>query len=103
MHTITTDHGQLPARWFICGCCNGDGRSSAYLGVIDRDEWDADEFEDYLAGGYDRPCAACSGSGKVLEVDRERCDPEVLAAIDRDAYDLAMHRRECEAERRMGA
>jgi DnaJ-class molecular chaperone len=53
--------------WIICPTCMGEGKSSRHLGVIDCDEWDADEFADYLEGAYDQTCTTCNGTGKVRE------------------------------------
>ena len=57
--------------WMICPECHGEGKSSAYLGSftqedIERD-WSPDDWEDYCAGAYDRPCDVCGGSGKIRE------------------------------------
>ena len=95
MPTITwereTDDGdvelhELPAYWAICSTCRGNGRHSLHLGAIteeDRDrDWAPDEFEDYVHGGYDRPCEACGGSGKVLFVDPKTCKKELYEAYD---------------------
>ncbi len=55
--------------WIICGECFGEGKSSAYLGAITQEDrerdWDPDEFERYMEGGYDRICGCCKGAGKV--------------------------------------
>lgn len=61
---------EIPAKWIICDNCDGNGSHSKHLGAItqediDRD-WSPDEFDDYLAGGYDMQCEVCKGSGKVL-------------------------------------
>lgn len=55
--------------WIICPDCSGEGKHSRHLGSftsedIERD-WDPDDWEDYLQGGYDRQCDVCRGSGKV--------------------------------------
>jgi len=119
MNTIKCEHydheaddvvtTSLPARWEICGECDGDGKSSAYLGDFSMDDLneDPDFAEEYFAGRYDRACPCCKGAGKVLVVDRERCmrtpalaaallsmDDWVQAGIDNAA--------EAAAERRMG-
>ena len=54
------------SKWCICPECDGDGKTSAHLGVVNREDWDEDEFQFYMEGGYDRPCSFCGGSGKVL-------------------------------------
>lgn len=62
----------LPHRWVICSSCEGEGKSSAYLGAFTRDQLDEEgpEFiEDYFAGHYDRACDRCGGAGKVKVAD----------------------------------
>ena len=58
-----------PSRWIICPECEGDGKTSRHLGVINRDDWDADELEGYFNGAYDRPCECCRGTGKIRAND----------------------------------
>lgn len=81
-----TDDG-LPRRWAICGECDGEGKTSAHLGAFSMDELqeDPDFCNDYFAGRYDRACPACKGSGKVKEINLDRCTPEQLAAIQAEA------------------
>jgi hypothetical protein len=100
----------LPSKWCICGGCNGDGTSSAYLGAItmsDREpggSWeDPDEFRDYMSGAYDRECERCIGTGKVRVVDEECCNPVHLKAYNDHLEEERDYERMCEAERRAGA
>ena len=92
---------KLPAEWLICGQCDGEGKSSAYLGAFTSDEWhqqDEDFQRDYMAGEYDRPCAVCGGSGKCLHVRRDRCvTPEQKAALAQldEAAEAAADDRAC--------
>lgn len=57
------------AKWEICPACQGEGKSSAYLGAYSREdfahEFSDEEQEQYFMGGYDRACERCEGSGKV--------------------------------------
>ena len=78
---------QVPARWVICGHCEGHGKSSSHLGAITSDEWHQDWDEDsrahYMAGDYDRPCEACDGLGRVLVEDLDaELTAEQRAAIE---------------------
>lgn len=76
---------ELPSKWVICSCCDGHGKSSAYLGAFTRDDLDdegIDFQEDYFAGRYDRACDDCGGTGKVLIADYERMTPDQRAAYD---------------------
>jgi DnaJ-class molecular chaperone len=78
---VEVEH-QLPGKYEICSACSGHGASSAYLGAITSEErerdWDPEEFEDYMEGAYDKTCEECKGSGKVVEVDEESCNKELL-------------------------
>lgn len=75
----------LPAKWVICTHCNGQGKSSAYLGAFTQQDMDdaGPEFvEDYMRGEYDRPCDDCNGLGRVLIADEKRCTaPEHKTAL----------------------
>lgn len=95
----------LPHRWAICGCCNGEGQTSAHLGDVTewlRDECTPEEREDYFAGGYDRDCPECDGTGKIMVPDFEKITAEQKAAYDLDLKIERDMRAEEEAERRFG-
>lgn len=68
---------EAPARWEICHRCNGDGKHSNPAidgnGITQSEweEWAPEDREDYMNGFYDIQCEICSGSGKVLVIDRE--------------------------------
>lgn len=90
-------------RWEICDVCNGDGGHSRRLGVINRDDWDDEEFGYYMRGGYDITCELCNGSGKVKEIDLDLAPDYVRAWVQSyydDIYSCAAERR---SERMMGA
>ena len=60
------------AKWEICHVCDGNGMTvnpSIDCGGITQsqweDEWDYEERERYMSGGYDVTCQHCKGSGKV--------------------------------------
>ena len=89
--------------WEICGNCRGSGGTSNHLGVINREEFDEDELEDYFNGGYDKTCEDCKGSGKVHVLDRDSLNPEQSRFIDRRDREKADMEAEIESERRMGA
>lgn len=97
----------LPCRWAICSCCQGSGKSSAYLGAITEADrgpggtWDdPEQFNDYIAGAYDRACEPCEGTGKVQVVDEtkmskaDRAEYRAQVRADREiAAEEAMERR----------
>jgi hypothetical protein len=111
----------LPARWAICQACEGcatdrgaglecDGPYGEGGNGFTASEWadrDDDFKADYLAGRYDRPCAACDGLGRVQTIDdnavtgwRERILLKAYLAQERDSRAIDdIHA----AERRMGA
>lgn len=80
MTTIQWDRGEdetveVPARWVVCGECQGEGRtlSPAFRGQLDSDMMDDDEFmEEYRKRGggiYSCACEACGGRTTVLAPD----------------------------------
>jgi hypothetical protein len=97
---------ELPSQWSICSHCQGEGKSSAYLGAFtrsDMDEAGPEFFDDYMAGRYDRACDACDGAGKVRVVDWSKLTKEQKRAwneqVRGDREDAAITRM----ERAMGA
>lgn len=63
------------SKWRICPRCEGEGKSSAYLGAFtsdDMEELGQDFQEDYANGEYDKTCEQCGGSGKVQKADEQR-------------------------------
>jgi hypothetical protein len=63
-----------PYEWEICCGCNGEGKSSNYLGAFTQSELyeDYDFAESYMRGTYDRPCSGCASTGKVKVPNIER-------------------------------
>jgi hypothetical protein len=100
---------ELPARWAICDHCEGNGKcdNPAFSNGITSSEWE-DDWDDYsremyFSGAYDVSCHICHGSGKVLEVDRDRADEKLLAMYDAIQEEIRIDRMISESERRMGA
>jgi hypothetical protein len=85
----------IPAVWEICSTCNGDGAHSRHLGAITSDDldrdWSPDEFEDYLAGAYDRTCETCKGTGK-FKVPAEPDKEPAKSWIEQEEIDAAERR-----------
>lgn len=86
------------APWIICPLCSGDGSTSAHMGIVDREDWDEEDFQAYLDGKYDQPCSVCKGSGKVREDYKETDGPIIRRSglngeqhIYRDADDASEH------------
>lgn len=99
---------ELPAVYVVCPRCDGRGvhdPEGFANGFTSSDLAEAGpEFcDDYARGVYDVACAVCGGQRVVLEPDRDRCDPTLLARYDAMRADEAAYRAEVAAERRMGA
>lgn len=92
----------LPYKWEICGHCEGEGKSSAYLGAFTMEEMhdDPDFAEDYRSGAYDRPCEYCSG-GKVKVTNLKKMSEEHRAAYGQQLLEEAADRQTERMERLM--
>ena len=76
-------------KWHICPTCEGNGKHSLDLGAItssDREEWDDEEFQQYIDGAYDRRCDTCGGSGKITAQQLETYTPYKFYATDEEYY-----------------
>jgi hypothetical protein len=73
---------EFPAKWEICQRCEGDGHHSNPSidgnGITSSEwaEWDDEEKDTYMSGGYDIPCEAKCSGGKALVVDTENLNDE---------------------------
>jgi len=97
----------FPTTWAICSECRGDGTtvnpSIDAGGLTSEDFCEDEEFgQNYMDGAYDVRCNYCNGSGKVREIDREACDPELLQEFDDDVAAYYECEAESRAERIMG-
>jgi hypothetical protein len=98
----------LHLKWEVCGTCNGKGthvNPSIDAHGLTREDFDQDpDFEEeYFSGTYDVQCYECHGRTTSLTINRERTSPGAIKMADDHFKDEASYRRECEAERRMGA
>lgn len=101
--TIYNEDGSetpVPFKWEICSTCQGNGKSSAYLGAFTREqiEEEGPEFcEEYFSGEYDRACDECGGGGKVKVANLKE-----LSKKDRATYRAQREDdRACRATERM--
>lgn len=109
--TLEDDDGNeiaLPLRWAICDECRGEGKHSHAVdgnGITSSewDEWDVEERETYMRGGYDRTCEVCRGAGKVQVVDEAKLSPELLLRYREAQQSLAESYHISRMERLMGA
>ncbi len=99
----------LPAKFEVCGTCNGKGRhvnpsidSHGITAEEWENDWDDESREDYFSGAYDVQCNECKGNRVSPVVDEQNANPVHLNWY----YDLlSAHRdseREAAYERKMG-
>lgn len=75
----------------LCDYCAGEG-SHALGGeaIHDWNEWDPDERDFYMSGGYDSTCEMCKGTGRLrIAVGRTEAAQKFLdeqEAYDRESY-----------------
>lgn len=96
----------LPMCWEICGDCRGDGvRALGGLEITGEvwSDWDDDEREAYLTGGYDQLCISCDGAGKVRGVDVDVLSPRQAELWERERQAVWESRLADRMERLMGA
>jgi DnaJ-class molecular chaperone len=109
--TIEDEDGfeiQLPMRWEICSTCQGEGHHARHIdgnGITSSEwaEWDCDERETYLSGGYDRTCGECDGDGKVRVVDEHALDEKTSKLWREHCEAEADYEAMAASERRYGA
>lgn len=102
----------VPGMWEICSNCRGNGthvhRAIDGNGITGSEwaEWDQDERETYLSGGYDVACDEGCIAGKVVVPDEDRCSAREKEMLERhyaqervnaqvDAEDAYYRRMEC--------
>ena len=96
----------IPSVYTVCTECNGEGKSSHYLGVIsDEDAADDDWMQDYMSGRFDKPCNTCKGLRVESIMDPEYLDahPDIRQMVDDHDAEEAEYRATCRAERMFGA
>jgi hypothetical protein len=102
---------EIPAKYEVCSTCGGKGKyvnPAIDNGGIPVEEFHNDpEFaEAYFGGVYDIVCEDCGGKRVIPVIDRDNLNDErkeVLIKIEEQEEEDDYYRRECEAERRMGA
>lgn len=100
----------FPVKFEVCPLCNGRGKhinpSIDAHGISPEEFRNDPQFEeDYFGGFYDVTCYECGGRNVVPEIDlgSSQLDKKMLKLFYEWQKDMADFRRECEAERRMGA
>lgn len=70
----------FPAKWSVCPCCNGEGKTAfghhnSNAIAWTQSEWEQEDWdfrEDYMSGAYDRQCPECKGRTTILELDEKQ-------------------------------
>lgn len=105
----------LPMKFSVCPLCNGKGshvNPSIDAHGISSDEWDRDwdyeEREMYMNGGYNVTCYECDGRRVVPEINTDiyHLTPaieEIKKLIDSDMIEERSYVHMCMTERAMGA
>jgi hypothetical protein len=108
-----TEH-ELPATNEVCSRCEGFGTHTNPnidgngITASEWAEWDSEEQETYMNGGYDVTCEECHGNKVVLMIDEKVLTPEQKVIAEQwedqeeERYNAdADWRREQEMESRM--
>jgi hypothetical protein len=99
---------RIPSKMVVCGRCGGNGEHcnpSIDGNGITQDEWaewDDDDRETYMRGGYNVTCYDCGGRNVVPSVDWDSLSDELAALVDDYYQREAEYEAEREYERRMG-
>ena len=98
---------RLPAKFEICGQCEGSGKhvnpSVDCCGLSSDDfEQDPDFEQDYFAGVFDVTCYTCKGKRVVSVLDEKKCDPNLLQEYRDHLQEEYEYQAMCAAERRRG-
>jgi hypothetical protein len=97
---------RLEGEMAVCPTCNGTGSHVRHdlddSRMVDsmREDGDDEGLERYFNGAFDEVCTQCNGKNVVAE---PVLDDEMAKEIDQWHQAEWEYRRECEAERRMGA
>lgn len=85
----------------VCQRCDGSGSHSHRLGAISAEDmandWDEEEQERYMAGGYDETCEECGGSGEVRAPANDEEEAEAQAHREQIASERYWQRLEAYA------
>lgn len=101
---------ELPAKFEVCDRCRGEGShvnpSIDGNGITSSEwaDWDEDDRETYMSGGYDVSCEECKGQRVVKVVDEEHLSPDARIAFERwteQQYEIARDRAADARYRRM--
>lgn len=79
---------EVPFKYEVCPTCNGKGshvNPSIDAGGLSYDDFenDPDLHSNYFGGVYDVSCYECKGQRVVPCINKEACDKDVLAKIEK--------------------
>lgn len=99
-HTV-----EIPTVNTVCTTCNGEGKHSQHLGVLNMDEWEPEELDLYRQGAYDIICEECKGKRVVATMDHMWLDsnPLIKREVEESERSMAEMRYTERMERMMGA
>jgi hypothetical protein len=95
----------LPAKFILCSRCQGAGThtnpSIDGNGITGSEwaEWDDEDRETYMSGGYDVTCETCKGERVVQVPDLERCTFAQKRALVRKRREEREYQRDYDSER----
>jgi len=99
----------VPVKFVVCPTCEGKGThvnpsiDAHGIGAEEWSEWDEDDRERYLNGGYDVSCAQCGGNRVVEAMDAQRASQELTNQWEQWERGHWESEAETQAERRLGA
>jgi hypothetical protein len=103
------DEVEVFVTYDVCPTCDGIGHyvnPSIDSHGISADEWygewDEEERDCYMSGGYDITCNECGGSRVVAVVDEDRNSKELVERVNNYIEELHCYARECAHEIEMG-
>jgi hypothetical protein len=97
----------VPHKIELCENCDGEGRhlreSLRNIAFSSEDEnYDPDFMDEMREGNYDQRCNICNGQGRLIVIDGELCNKEILNEIELTLQSIYEMNQEYEMERRMG-
>jgi hypothetical protein len=95
------DEVEVFVEYDVCPTCDGVGHyvnpSIDSHGISEDEwygEWDEDEREHYMSGGYDIPCNECGGTRVVPIIDTTRNSKELVERVNNYIDELYYSARE---------
>lgn len=102
----------LPMKYIVCPLCYGKGKhvnpsiDSHGITASEWNEWDQEERDLYINGGYDVICYQCNGERVIPEINESllsNSEKEIVKIIEENRNSERMFNNMCMMERMMGA